>query len=227
LDLLYHLFGEYERASMESVTLFPERADETGKMVKVDTEDAVVANCRIHDSAGDGVRVQWGAFPVFLNNAISDNAFGARNVPAPAPDADLRRTWWGAASGPHHATLNPTGEGNPVGDDILFDPWLTEPPTPATSPGGLSVLLSGPRIASPGSRVSYNILFANRTQQAVSDAVLVAQLPRDGDFAGGSPGATAWGKRKQVFWRSVDLAPGGARAFYVTVGYHWNIPSLT
>jgi predicted dehydrogenase len=51
LDLIYHLFGEYESAAMESVTLFPERADETGKMVKVDTEDHVLVNARLRNGA--------------------------------------------------------------------------------------------------------------------------------------------------------------------------------
>ena len=51
LDLIFHLFGEYERASMQSVTLFPERADDTGRMVKVDTEDHVVVNARLRNGA--------------------------------------------------------------------------------------------------------------------------------------------------------------------------------
>jgi len=37
---------------------------------------------------------------------------------------DARGNWWGHASGPYHATLNPAGLGNNVSDDVLFEPWL-------------------------------------------------------------------------------------------------------
>jgi hypothetical protein len=32
---------------------------------------------------------------------------------------------WGDASGPYHPTLNPSGLGNEVSDNVLFDPWIT------------------------------------------------------------------------------------------------------
>ena len=39
--------------------------------------------------------------------------------------ADARYSWWGAASGPYHPTLNPTGTGTTVSDNVLFAPWMT------------------------------------------------------------------------------------------------------
>jgi hypothetical protein len=33
--------------------------------------------------------------------------------------------WWGDASGPYHPTLNPSGLGDEVSDDVDFEPWLT------------------------------------------------------------------------------------------------------
>jgi hypothetical protein len=36
--------------------------------------------------------------------------------------ADGRYNWWGDASGPHHPTQNPSGAGNEVSDNVLFDP---------------------------------------------------------------------------------------------------------
>lgn len=35
--------------------------------------------------------------------------------------------WWGNASGPYHSTTNPNGTGNAVSDNVLYEPWLTEP----------------------------------------------------------------------------------------------------
>jgi hypothetical protein len=40
--------------------------------------------------------------------------------------------WWGSASGPYHLTLNPSGTGNKVSDNVDFTPWAkwTPPCTP-------------------------------------------------------------------------------------------------
>jgi pimeloyl-ACP methyl ester carboxylesterase len=36
---------------------------------------------------------------------------------------DFRNTWWGDISGPYHPILNPEGLGDPISDNIIFDPW--------------------------------------------------------------------------------------------------------
>lgn len=40
---------------------------------------------------------------------------------------NAENNWWGDASGPYHATLNPGGLGDPVSDYVDFDPWLSWP----------------------------------------------------------------------------------------------------
>jgi predicted dehydrogenase len=47
LDLMYHLLGEYERLSMESLILWPERPDENGNMVKIESEDHILLNAKM------------------------------------------------------------------------------------------------------------------------------------------------------------------------------------
>jgi len=37
--------------------------------------------------------------------------------------------WWGDPTGPFHASLNPTGKGDNVTDNVIFDPWTENPPT--------------------------------------------------------------------------------------------------
>lgn len=55
-------------------------------------------------------------------NTIADNAlFGGFSTTAVPFNA--QGNWWGSASGPLHATLNPAGLGNTVSDNILFEPW--------------------------------------------------------------------------------------------------------
>ena len=37
---------------------------------------------------------------------------------------DARGNYWGVPTGPYHPTANPGGEGDVVGDNVIFDPWL-------------------------------------------------------------------------------------------------------
>ena len=61
-------------------------------------------------------------------------------------DFDATNNWWGDASGPYHATSNPSGTGNRVrsynaklwqteGDHVDYDPWLGEPYAPTKTTG--------------------------------------------------------------------------------------------
>jgi hypothetical protein len=88
--------------------------------------DPQVRNCRIHDTLGNGIRViVSGTAPVFTCNHIDNKTFGLRNTGSTLVDARLQ--WWGAASGPNNPTQNPSGTGNGVSDNVLFQPWLIAP----------------------------------------------------------------------------------------------------
>lgn len=64
------------------------------------------------------------ASPAIHFNSISGNeAWGVFNGTAGVVDA--ADNWWGNPSGPFHPTLNPDGTGDPVSDNVEFDPWLT------------------------------------------------------------------------------------------------------
>ena len=54
------------------------------------------------------------------------NTFGIRSN-ATYIVADGTENWWGDASGPYHATLNPSGTGAEVSDNVDFDPWMAAP----------------------------------------------------------------------------------------------------
>jgi parallel beta-helix repeat protein len=56
------------------------------------------------------------------NNAIYGNNYGLANLNNFDEIVDATLNWWGDASGPFHAD-NPGGSGNPVSDNVLFDPW--------------------------------------------------------------------------------------------------------
>lgn len=46
--------------------------------------------------------------------------------------------YWGAATGPYHPDLNPSGEGNEVSDAVLFEPWLDSAEGPLLGDASLS-----------------------------------------------------------------------------------------
>lgn len=56
-------------------------------------------------------------------NDLSDNTFGLRSN-ATAVTVQGGCNWYGDASGPFHATLNPVGTGSTVEGGVVFEPWL-------------------------------------------------------------------------------------------------------
>ncbi len=70
------------------------------------------------------------------NNWFEGNdkiAIDLEHYPNPL-DWDCRENYWGDPSGPYHPARNPEGRGDTVGDHVLFDPWLTSPPTGSGAP---------------------------------------------------------------------------------------------
>ena len=57
-----------------------------------------------------------------FNNIVGNSVYGVWNDGGETVDA--AHNWWGYASGPYHPIANPGGEGNPVSDDMNFEPWL-------------------------------------------------------------------------------------------------------
>jgi predicted dehydrogenase len=51
LDLVHCFLGTYERLSMDSLILWPERPDEEGNMVRVDSEDHILLNVKMQSGA--------------------------------------------------------------------------------------------------------------------------------------------------------------------------------
>jgi len=86
-------------------------------------EENVITGCKT------GIRVEpyEGAtvsnVTVNLNNILGNVTYGVYNGGTGTLNAT--RNWWGAATGPYHATLNPVANmGNAVSDNVVFSPWL-------------------------------------------------------------------------------------------------------
>jgi hypothetical protein len=80
-----------------------------------------ITGCGDYGLAASGSNVNG----VVINNAniYGNSAGGVLNEAASTIDA--RNCWWGDATGPYNPTSNPSGTGNSVSDNVLFDPWLT------------------------------------------------------------------------------------------------------
>jgi parallel beta-helix repeat protein len=63
-----------------------------------------------------------GANTVNYNNIVANAEYGVSNEGVEVVNAEYN--WWGNASGPYHPTANPGGSGDPVSDNVYFDPWL-------------------------------------------------------------------------------------------------------
>src|SRR3989338_2077290 len=61
---------------------------------------------------------------VFKNNGT----YGVYNALTSTSSFTATNNYWDASSGPTHATLNPSGTGQPITSYIAFDPWLTSAP---------------------------------------------------------------------------------------------------
>jgi len=76
-----------------------------------------------------------------FNNFIEGSGkWGINNTSAYLVDAT--NNWWGDASGPYHATTNPSGTGDAVSDNVAFYPWWEAPEGTSTLPTVVSTVPS-------------------------------------------------------------------------------------
>ena len=75
---------------------------------------------------------------VHCNNIYGNTNYGAVsiNVAGTTMVMDATDNWWGDASGPYHPTLNPSGQGDTVTDNVDFDPWQINYPACQPPPVG-------------------------------------------------------------------------------------------
>lgn len=78
-----------------------------------------------------GIMVFDSDIKVNKNSIYNNSTYGAltfSTIKNPIPtDLDFTNNWWGDKTGPTHS-LNPSGLGDTISDNILFSPWLTYDP---------------------------------------------------------------------------------------------------
>jgi hypothetical protein len=91
-----------------------------------------IATCNTITENNVGIQVEQAVnaanVVVNYNNIYGNTQYG---VNATGPTVlDARYNWWGNASGPYHPTLNPSGTGDRVSDNVNFSPWLLKKKVP-------------------------------------------------------------------------------------------------
>jgi hypothetical protein len=109
------------------------------------------------------------------NNNIAGNGVGVENLD---PDDLFNATnnWWGDITGPYHTITNPSGLGDEVTDNVIYNPWLS---VMAWGPDITANGSDGPVTISSASTLLLNITLISRDMKGTdADWWLVAKTPR-------------------------------------------------
>jgi parallel beta-helix repeat protein len=74
---------------------------------------------------------------IHCNDIYGNAHYGAYN--GTGVHTDARFNWWGSASGPYHSSVNPSGTGDAISNDLFTPPWGITP-NPCASRGTLGVV---------------------------------------------------------------------------------------
>ena len=189
--------------------------------------NSIVQNCKIHhNNKGFSVYAPTSFSTSIVYNEIYDNSVLAIENVGFGPDPiNAYNNYWGDPSGPYHATLNPDGLGNPVGNNVNFDPFLEAPPEDQTLVGDVWVSTAGPATISPGEVNDYAIQYLNLQAEPIYNAIAVIQLPLAGKYISSTEGGVYWPARHQVFWVLGDITPGSQAMLTARVRFDWGLAS--
>lgn len=189
------------------------------------TTKTIIQNCKVHhNDVGILAYAPTFATTTIVYNELYNNPMSAVNNNGFGPEIiDAYYNYWGDPTGPHHATLNPGGLGNPVGNNVNFTPFLTTPPEESTLVGEMWVSSAGPAQISPGEVNDYAIQYLNLTAEPIYHAVAVIQLPLAGKYLSSTEGGVYWPARHQVFWLLNDIDPSTQAMLTARVRYDWGL----
>jgi PKD repeat protein len=135
-----------------------------------------VSGCnQVTSNAGGGIYLDgsdMGLVGIHNNNIKGNTEWGLLNDSDEMVDA--LTNWWGDGSGPYQADTNTAGLGDPVSDNVLYNPWMTASCEPSSVSAAFA---ASARSGAPGLSVRF-------TDRSTSGCDIVAWLWDFGD--GGS-----------------------------------------
>lgn len=198
--------------------------------ITMDRADVSITYTEVRDYA------QYGIYISYCNPHLRYNRFTGEpgslamvNISAGGPFVDAKMHWWGHPTGPHHDTswssLNPDGQGHPVGNLIQFIPWAMSiaetlgreaTPLPIDEPVEATVNNMG--------FLDYSITVG----EGEASNLLVTLTPLEGDGEWSMPGSYGtFPTRDSNDWQDLPIAGGHELLmpvqlpgqFYLTVYY--------
>lgn len=122
------------------------RGNELGSNLLLSTNGSlygtVACNTLVNGNLGLSIRTQTEQVPGLPRLSVANNfidnhtppiipiylEFGIGRGATSEVELDMTNNWWGDPTGPYDPQFNPLGRGDSVGDNIAYEPWLTEPP---------------------------------------------------------------------------------------------------
>ncbi|UCH88317.1 MAG: right-handed parallel beta-helix repeat-containing protein [Thermoplasmata archaeon] len=100
------------------------KSNQAGFGIRQSTNNSITHN-KIYSNIFYGIVLEQSSAnnEVHYNN-ISSNTLGGIQVNDAASKVNATRNWWGDSSGPFHPTTNPSGTGNRVSNNVIYNPWL-------------------------------------------------------------------------------------------------------
>ena len=121
--------------------------------------------------------------PIHYNNITGNTNWGVNNLTG-GNVVDAENNWWGDPSGPYHTTLNTTGTGDAVSDNVEFCPWaldnaftnfITLTLSPLPQPEGFDVYLEA-TLNNSTSNVSIYFVINGSTHTGFTDGNGIAEV---------------------------------------------------
>ncbi len=122
-------------AAMSNVSISDSRVEGNTRGIVLEAETTPVSNVVIQcsdilsDGSSAGLVISGDAAAgnqAYYNNIVG-NWIGVDNQDLD-DTFDATENWWGDAGGPYHPGTNPSGSGDEVSDNVVYDPWLIETP---------------------------------------------------------------------------------------------------
>ncbi|MEW6069036.1 MAG: right-handed parallel beta-helix repeat-containing protein [Candidatus Thermoplasmatota archaeon] len=87
-----------------------------------------ISESQIYNNSYGIYLIQSSNTEIHYNNIYNNTDYGVYNYnSAPEYQANATYNWWDSATGPYHPSTNPSGTGNRVSDNVLYNPWASSP----------------------------------------------------------------------------------------------------
>ncbi|PIU22835.1 MAG: hypothetical protein COT13_06340, partial [Chloroflexi bacterium CG08_land_8_20_14_0_20_45_12] len=98
-----------------------------------------ITNCSVYNNSWHGILLYYSSnAEIHYCNIYGNTDYGVYSY---GHTVNATYNWWGSASGPYHLYTNPSGLGDKVSDNVIYNPWLTEEVIPPSELPWLYIII--------------------------------------------------------------------------------------